>query len=410
MSEILFIAPSSYPLGNPEAYVNAKVIKALSEGGHILDVVSLKSKRRDRAYPPEEDKFYFAKVRSLNVLQINTGKNFSTVCNHIGCFLKTGFVYKGSDWAYKCIRFCERLIKQHKYDYIYTYDYPSEVAGLYLSKKYGIRWVATWNDPYTWVKYPAPYADGVNGRLSKNRQKLIKEIGKFAFKNIFPNSRLRDYMLQYMEGMKKKDCVVSPHIVCKDLVSNDCIRHEGTLKIIHSGSIGRERNPQNLFLAIKKITEEDPNINLEVTFLGINDRGDPKYIEQMLWVYNIRKYIRFLPPVNYSNSLKLLSNYDVCLIIEADLKEGIFLPSKVADYFQKSKPIFALSPKIGVLDDLYTDGLIPYKADISDVDSIASALKIVLQDFKDENINFNPKVQKIFSDDSILEIHNKFLK
>ena len=45
-----------------------------------------------------------------------------------------------------------------------------------------------------------------------------------------------------------------------------------------------------------------------------------------------------------------MSNYDVLLIVEAKLKNGIFLPSKVVDYSQLNVPIWAITPKNSCID------------------------------------------------------------
>lgn len=397
MARILFVAPSSFPLNGPEAYVNAKVIKTLSEAGHILDIVSLKSIRRDRYYPPEEDHKYFEKVNSINVVKINTGKNLSTLYNHLRCFFKTGFVYKGSDWAYKSIIKCEKLIKKNHYDYVYTYDYPSEIVGLYVAKKYDIKWIATWNDPYTMSKYPIPYGLGKDANLNRNRLKLISEIGKYTYKNVFPNERLKKYMLSYMSNMKEESCLICPHIVLKDQIKYKKREYSNTLRLIHSGSIGKERDPEYFFRALYEVKKHVKDIKVEVTFLGINTGKTNDNIKSLIKELDISDNIIFYPPIHYSDSLKFILDYDICLIIEAQCDEGIFLPSKVADYIQNSKPIFAISPKRGVLNDLWHNGNISYFADNKSIEDIEKTLIEIIEDFKNSKVTVNNKVQTYFS-------------
>lgn len=403
MARILFIAPSSYPLNGPEAYVNAKVIKTLSEAGHVLDVISLKSIRRDRHYPPEEDDKYFNKVNSINVVKINTGKNLSTLYNHLLCYLKTGFVYKGSDWAYKAIIICKKLIKINNYDYVYTYDYPSEIVGLYIAKKYNIKWVATWNDPYTMSKYPPPYGIGLHAKLNSNRLNLISEIGKYTYKNVFPSERLKNYMLSYMSNMKADSCLICPHIVLEDQIQNKKHDYTNTLRIVHSGSIGKERNPENFFKALRNITSKVDDINIEITFLGVNVGKNDNSINLLIDELGISNNIVFHPPIQYSDSLKFILDYDVCLIIEAQCEEGIFLPSKVADYVQNSKPIFAVSPQKGVLNDLWHEGYIQYFAENRSIQDIENSLMMIISDFKRHNLKNNAKAQSYFKGKSCLK-------
>jgi hypothetical protein len=47
-----------------------------------------------------------------------------------------------------------------------------------------------------------------------------------------------------------------------------------------------------------------------------------------------------------------MSSAAVCLLVEGNMPEGIFLPSKFADYIQSRKPVIALSPATGTIADL----------------------------------------------------------
>lgn len=52
MKRILFLAPYSIPINNPEAICNAKLLKVLSDAGYLIDVIS---KNNLLAYAPNSD-------------------------------------------------------------------------------------------------------------------------------------------------------------------------------------------------------------------------------------------------------------------------------------------------------------------------------------------------------------------
>ena len=68
--------------------------------------------------------------------------------------------------------------------------------------------------------------------------------------------------------------------------------------------------------------------------------------------YKLNNYINFLGSFNYFDSIKLLNNYDYLVLVEAEMENGIFFPSKVVDYFQCNKPIISISPVNGFMKDL----------------------------------------------------------
>lgn len=383
---ILFIAPSCYPIDGAEANVNAKVIKALTEYGCNVDLVSRKSSK-SLCYPQSRDDYYFGKIRQIEEVDWYIKKDIKRIWNHVKVFLLTGYTYVWADWAYPAIKACEELIAKNHYDYIYTYNAPSEIVGLYLSKKYRIKWVATWNDPYCWNKYPAPYGEGIKGKVSYFRNKIIRNIGKYTYFNIFPSERLRSYMMKYVPGIDKENTAICPHLVLSDQKFKSCDQNK-ELNILHAGALGKERNPMTLLVGLSQFLKSMPNAKIHLNFLGVFERMDTFDVENFIKKNELFDYINIIPPVPYTESLSIIAKNDVCLLVEAPCEEGIFLPSKVADYMQIGKPIFAISPSVGTMKDMYVTKQIDYFADVKDPMSIANEFNRIYNDFNNQTLHF----------------------
>ena len=407
--KLLIVAPNSYPPINPEANVNAKVIKLLAEAGYSIDLICRPPRRQIYSDDQNRD-FFFDKVNSIQIVSVNPAFDLKTIIRHAGTLFKTGFVYKGADWAWIAACVCDKLIEKNKYDFIYTYDSPSEIVGLYVAKKYGIRWIATWNDPYIWNKYPHPYGQGYDYDPGFLHNRLIRQIGKYTYRNAFPSSRLRDYMLKYMTGMRKDSCIILPHLVSDELTIPNGKQPGDTLKIIHSGALGKERDPKTLFEGLRIFIDKHPDAKIELSLLGIFERAKEDYISTLIEKYDIGNYLKLLKPVSYSESLKIVKDYDVCLVVEADLEEGIFLPSKISDYLQNSKPIFAISPRVGLLNDEYKNGIIDYFSDVKSAQSVAGTLEIIYGDFKNGTLGSAQKDDSKYRNRYVLSLHQKYLQ
>lgn len=387
MKRILFIAPSSYLINGPEAMVNAKHLFLLSKAGYSVDLICRGVRNIGNIYPTQKGvPFYFAGLNSLKVITVDTKWNIRTLFRHLLSFLKSGYVYKASDWSLEAIRYCEDKLDLKAYDFVLTKDYPSEIVGVFLSKKYGMKWIPTWNDPYMWKKYPSPYGLGPNYKVNFIRRKLIRDIGKYSYLNLFPSARLRDYMLSYMEGMQRNRCVIMPHILLDAPSMNKTRKSGNILRMIYAGSIGKERNPMTFFRALHKFLNDYPNKQIEVTFLAAIQGEFREFINNNIKELYLDKVIHFMNPVSYEDSFKIVDGFDLCLIIEASCKEGIFLPSKLIDYLQNGKVIFTISPKEGVLSDLYNQGIVDYFADVLDEGCIYSSLIKIYDDFISNNI------------------------
>ena len=128
------------------------------------------------------------------------------------------------------------------------------------------------------------------------------------------------------------------------------------------------------------------------------------YIKEL----GLSNYIRIKEPVPYDKSLEELVNYHVALIVEANCEEGIFMPTKVSDFVQCGKVIFAISPKQGVLNDLYKSNCISYFASVDNVDAIYNELVKLYDDFLGRKSFVQSSIPSSFTEEEIVNQYMSF--
>lgn len=396
--KILVIAPKSYPVIDAEAIVNIKLLTALSNSNQFE--IDLISKRGGQYYPSDSLESYNVKINKHEIIQVENKINLSTIFQHIVSYLVFGCTFMGAHWAVVALPCVKRLVKSNKYDYVLTKNSPSFLLGWYLKKRYGIKWIATWNDPCPDVKYPQPYGEGYSAK-GKLVDRLQISIMKKADGHIFPSKRLQDYMMKYLNVSKEQTYVI-PHVILNSDKSEYICSEEKTLKIIHSGNLKAPRNPRPFLEALSEFHHLNQDKQIEVTLMGVYDSDIPDYIRK----FHIEDVVKLERPVAYQESIKVLSNYHVCLIIEADCEEGIFLPTKVADFLQCGKRIYALSPKIGVLHDLFESGAVSYFSYVEDKRQILESLNMVYNDFQKGLLNsFMDSTPPEFTEENISKLY-----
>lgn len=373
MKRILMIAPACYLLSGAESIVNLKLLKAMTNSGQFqIDLIS--KCQRNINYPSNTLEDLGISLNSLHVIEVDNSVTLSSVWQHLLCLFTFGFVYKGSHWAVKALKVAKRLVKESQYDYVLTKNDPAPLVAIYLKKHFHTKWVATWNDPYPKYTYPQIYSEYFNAKPSSTFKRLLKKMQKYVDGYIFPSINLKEHMSQYMDIPEERTYII-PHVVNRytppKRVSDD------TLRIIHSGNFRYPRNPKVFLEALSLFFQKHPESKVRVDVLGVADDNLSLRIHE----YHLENKMHFLPAVSYLQSLELLSNYDVALIIEAQCPNGIFLPTKVSDFMQMGKTIFAVSPKEGVLHDLYENGNIGYFADNTDMASVAATLEVLYDDF-----------------------------
>jgi glycosyltransferase involved in cell wall biosynthesis len=91
---------------------------------------------------------------------------------------------------------------------------------------------------------------------------------------------------------------------------------------------------------------------IELRFVGPEDLLLKRHVDEL----GLAQFVSYTGLVSYEESLEHISEATVCLLVEGAFEEGIFLPSKLCNYFAARKPVLAVSPRVGTVADLSERG------------------------------------------------------
>lgn len=404
MKRILFLAPYSIPVNNPEAICNAKILKVLSEAGYRIDVIS---KNNFSAYAPDaEEEIFTSHLASVKIFTLSNRIGWQSILDHFRVWFKTGYVYKGAHWAIYAIEHAEMLLRKNKYDWIMSRSPSSELAALYLSRKYHIKWIANWNDPYPEKRMPNPYGGGVKAPLSFLEKRLVRQVALQADWHSFPSDRLRDYMLEYMKEVKKEKTIIIPHVCLENLFVPRAREKSSKLILVHSGNVSYPRDPNPFLQGVSLFLTQERKAELEIYFIG----KQSKHFNELIHETGLEDTVTVVPPRGYVDNLAFIEQADVAVLIEAPSRNSVFLPTKVGDYMQCGKDIFAVSPKEGILHDLYKESAVEYFADCTDPQAIALELgKIYSRKDTYKKPGKSKQIYRKYAADAIRSIYSQLL-
>ena len=395
MKRILFIAPHCYPIRSSESICNSKLAYSLAKAGYRVDVFTCSD---ESTYPfdqrinsllqnSENLSVNYVSYRILS-RKMNLFSLLKNMIHYLLIFFKSGYYYNGIDAPYQIVSAIKRQIKiegRMPYDIMITRGFLTDYAGLYMAKKYGIKWIANWNDPYPNERFPEPYGQGYDTKLPYLMQKIIDDMQKYATLHTFPNDRLRKYMLKCFPKVKTNQTYVVHHMAHSELTLKHEPSDSGVFRLVHSGSVNKPRSPKE-FLEALSLVIKDADIKIECEFIG----GYDDSINDMVKSLKLENIVSFKPSMSYADSLKYLTKADLSLIIEAICEEGIYLPTKFVDALQSSTPVFCVSPVNGTLKDLVEKHHVGYACNNKDVHSIVTTLQRAIADFKNNKI---PKIE-----------------
>ncbi|MFA5203902.1 MAG: hypothetical protein WC708_05790 [Lentisphaeria bacterium] len=265
--------------------------------------------------------------------------------------------------------------------------YASHVAASRVKQHFPrLRWCAYFSDPWPYHLYPAPYFFRV-GPVSRIRQEwVLNHWLTQAETVVYPGVRLMKHLLNGSRTRFRAKARAIPHIGRIPALDPMTVtrnkekpikRDAGKLLLRHAGLLMKERRVEPLYDGLRQLFQAYPAAQngVVIEFCGrCTVLADGTMDPRLAPPEDLRPNIAISGYQSPESVITWLDEADVYLLVEGQgLNDGIFLPSKLADYVTGCRPILALSPENGeVADCLRAGGGL--RADTDDPAAIARAL------------------------------------
>ncbi len=267
-------------------------------------------------------------------------------------------------WKFPAAKMAINLIKEFQIDALYTHSSPlvNHLAGLAVKETdRNLQWTAHFSDPWTLNPYLS-YRTGLQRKINRMYERTV--ISR-ADTITVTSEKTKELFVKGLNADQGKIKVL-PHVFDPTLYTRR--QNDPEKKIIaHTGNIYGLRSAAPLIEAVSKVQPK----NLEFHFYGRMKEDERQLAER-----KCPELIKFFDPVPYLDSIAVLSEADILLVIDAPLKDSPFFPSKLADYIGAGKPVMALTPLSStttqIVRDIQKELLV---ADSADVPSIAALVR-----------------------------------
>lgn len=264
-------------------------------------------------------------------------------------------------------------------DVVVTFAQPftDHLVGLELKRRYGLKWVAHFSDPWT----DNPFHSYI-GRTRAQNLRLEEAVVNGADMTILTSDETLDLVYRKYSQILRQKARVLPHCYDRSLFPGRPDIRDDRIRIRYVGNFYGSRTPEPLIAALRRLVESEPDTLSDITFeltgdivtthqQGALDLGLPKGL------------LEIGGPVNYRDSLRLMAEADGLLVIDAPSEKSVFLPSKLIDYVGAGRPIFGITPE-GAASNLIKR-LGGYVAAPEDTDSVIKTIKDFLEFLKSGN-------------------------
>ena len=297
-------------------------------------------------------------------------------------------------WIGAALEEAQRIQGERRFDVVYWRSLPmfGHIAGYWCAKYLGLPWIANVNDPWDWHLFPV--------RLV-NKKRIPNVISSLWMKKTFRSADLVTYPSQRLHAYHEKisgirhSSLVIPHVGTAPQRDSPTGQPSDTFTLVHAGKLGLNeatgRSAVPLLRGLRLFFQDFPEATAvtRLVFVGPSDGAMESLASELHLTANVSSVGR----VSYEQSLQFIRGATVCVLVEAEMQEGIFLPSKLVDYLSARKPVLALSPKVGVVNDMAERfGIL--RVDTGDVEAVRRTIGSLYSDFRNRTLPLRGPAQE----------------
>jgi hypothetical protein len=365
---LLMVAPYCYPPMGAEAIVTTKLAVAFLEAG--WDLVIVTDSQIEGFYPLGTGGRFKALETHIHDLHVWKPRAI-TAGSGSSPRARRASPLRGVAWSLRAAAHAGRLLRRERFDLLLSRSMPQygHLAGLLLSSRRHVPWIASWSDPLPLRKAPPPYGGGAEAKSNGASMRYCRAVAASADWHVFPSERMRRYVASYLPACGSKSSGI-PHVALEETVTTQ-VPPNHSFVVCHAGGGLALRAPDVLLEGFARFARTvGPQGTVGLHFIGARR----EHILSARWDGVLGHLLSFEEAKPYEETLRACARASVLLVVEADCADGIFLPSKFVDYVQIGRPILVVSPVAGTLADLLRAHGGGVAADCSSVDAVKSAL------------------------------------
>jgi hypothetical protein len=310
-----------------------------------------------------------------------------TIIDKLGMWVRGNFFIPDARfmWIKPSIAYLSDYLKNNPVDAIFTDGPPhtNTVIGMRLSQRFGIPWIADFQDPWTQVDY---YADLYIGKRADKKHKALEQEVFHTAKKITIASPTWKADLESIGG-KNVDVLYYGYDEA-DFVGFQPVKNE-VFTIVHAGLLGSDRNPIGFFESLGKLIEQHPDLaaKVQIQLAGEVDYSVRKTIEEN----GLARVTKYVGMISRQEVLKLYEASSLLLlpINKASNAKGR-IPGKLFELLRTGKPIVVFGQEDGDVKHLVEEKRHGSSFEYMDNTSIGVYLEKVLMNNEFEN--FDPSL------------------
>jgi glycosyltransferase involved in cell wall biosynthesis len=287
-------------------------------------------------------------------------------------------------WIKPSITYLENYIKNHKIDTIITTGPPHSVhlIGLGLKKKFQIKWIADFRDPWTKIDYFHQLP--LTKRAKAKHHQLEQAVLKNADTVLVVGKTMQN---DYLKFNKNTQVITNGYDSFNDV---EPILLDDKFTLLHIGMLNSDRNHIMLWEVLSELINEIPNFSndLEIKLIGKVCNEAIEAISK----YDLAGYLNQINYVKHNDVIKHQMSAQVLLLLINNVPsaKGI-ITGKIFEYLQANRPILAIAPENGDLAEIIINTNSGFIVDFNDKIALKELILELYERYKNGSLEIDNK-------------------
>jgi glycosyltransferase involved in cell wall biosynthesis len=235
-----------------------------------------------------------------------------------------------------------------RYDCILSSSPPhsSHLIGLVAKKLIKVKWIADFRDP--WVDFIINKTPLIRSELSDKIEIWLEKLVVHNADKIITTTdeHRKTVMKRFPKEPEDKFVYIPNGIDTEKFLSSPQPERFGQFTISYTGTIGYDRTPEPLFMAINKLVSSgriDPS-EIKIRFIGNLEAEliNGKTINCLAKKFGLNSIVEVSGPIPFSEALHFMQRSHLLLLLAAPIQK-INMPAKIYDYFGSGTKILGIS-------------------------------------------------------------------
>lgn len=299
-------------------------------------------------------------------------------------------------WIKPSVAYLYEYLQSNPVDMIISTGPPHSMhlIAMQLKNKTNLQWLADFRDPWTDIDYFHHLP--LSSRARNKHYMLESKVLKNADIVTVVSNQMREKYRQFN---------ANTYLLYNGFdgeTAKDSSNLDKKFSMVHVGLVNADRIPTNLFFVLGELIKDNPDFarNLELTFVGkIADE-----VAVSLRNFGLNENVKIVPYVPHKEVQKYQESAQLLLLLLNDVpaSKGI-VTGKVFEYFRAKRPILAIGPRDGDLDNLLRETKTGHLYDFGDKQRLKEGVLDAFNRYKKGELFSNSKKVSNFHRRSLTE-------